>query len=58
MLGGIFVLMGHFMFMAAGIYVYYDWNFMEPIGYFLNTGGTIYLSTQYFKFSFYDLSRF
>lgn len=45
MFGGIFVLLGHFMFMSAGIYVYFDWNVMEPIGYFLNTGGIIYLSS-------------
>ena len=44
MLGGLFVLCGHFCFMGAGIYVYYDWDVMEPIGYFLNTGGMIYLS--------------
>lgn len=50
MAGGLMVLFGHFSFMAAGIYVYYDWNVMEPIGYFLNTGGMIYLSYQYFKY--------
>lgn len=49
MLGGLFVLIGHFCFMSAGIYVYFDWGTMEPIGYFLNTGGAIYLSTQFFK---------
>jgi len=51
MFGGLLVLCGHFCFMGAGIYVYYDWNVMEPIGYFLNTGGVIYLSYQYFKYS-------
>lgn len=49
MLGGLMVLIGHFCFMSSGIYIYYDWDVMEPIGYFLNTGGAIYLSYQYFK---------
>ncbi|CAD8110114.1 unnamed protein product [Paramecium sonneborni] len=49
MFGGFLVLCGHFCFMGAGIYVYYNWDVMEPIGYFLNTGGMIYLSYQYFK---------
>ena len=44
MFAGLFVLLGHFAFMGSGIYVYYSWDVMEPIGYFLNTGGAIYLS--------------
>lgn len=44
MFGGFLILCGHFCFMGAGIYVYYNWDVMEPIGYFLNTGGMIYLS--------------
>lgn len=55
MFGGFLVLCGHFCFMGAGIYVYYNWDVMEPIGYFLNTGGMIYLSYQYFKYCYINL---
>ena len=46
MLGGLMVLIGHFAFMGSGIYVYYGWDVMEPIGYFLNTGCAIYITKK------------
>ncbi len=41
---------GNFAFVSSGTYMIWSWDIMEPMAYFLTSAGSIYLSTQFFKF--------
>lgn len=46
---GLAALVGYFNFVALGTYYVWSWDVVEPLAYFLGLGGTIFMTTRYFK---------
>lgn len=46
---GLVALIGYFNFVSIGTYYVWSWDIVEPLAYFLGLGGTIFVTTQYFK---------
>lgn len=46
---GLVVLLGHFSFVGVGTYYVWSWDVVEPLAYFVELAGSIFLATQYFK---------
>lgn len=46
---GLVVLGGNIAFVWSGTYVFYSWDIMEPLAYFVSSMGAIILAAQFFK---------
>jgi hypothetical protein len=46
---GIFLILGNVVFIWAGTYIYYSWDIIEPIAYFIASLAGIILATRFFK---------
>lgn len=46
---GLAALVGYFNFVGLGTYYVWSWDVVEPLAYFLGLGGTIFVTTRFFK---------
>jgi hypothetical protein len=46
---GLAALVGYFNFVALGTYYVWSWDVVEPLAYFLGLGGTIFVTSRFFK---------
>lgn len=46
---GLFILGGNIMFIWSGTYIFYSWDIIEPLAYFVSSFGAIILASQFFK---------
>ncbi len=46
---GIFFILGNVIFIWAGTYIYYSWDIIEPIAYFIASLAGIILCSRFFK---------
>lgn len=46
---GLFALAGNIGFIWSGTYLYWSWDIVQPLAYFLSSFGGIVLAYQYFK---------
>lgn len=46
---GLIILGGNIAFIWSGTYIFYSWDIIEPLAYFVSSIGTIILAAQFFK---------
>jgi hypothetical protein len=49
MLWGLAIIGGNIGFIWSGTYIFYSWDIIEPLAYFVSSIGAITLAAQFFK---------